>query len=64
MYVSRLSADSPSYRQINEYMKRFPDIPDILELDRLTVAGDVRFGRNISLKVLALLTALANLKIL
>jgi UTP--glucose-1-phosphate uridylyltransferase len=38
------------FHDINEYMKRFPDIPDILELDRLTVAGDVRFGRNISLK--------------
>jgi UTP--glucose-1-phosphate uridylyltransferase len=40
-------------------MKRFPDIPDILELDRLTVAGDVRFGRNISLKVLGRLLAVS-----
>ena len=30
---------------------RFGSIPDILELDHLTVSGDVTFGRGVSLRV-------------
>ncbi len=36
---------------MSEYVKRFKELPDILELDRLTVAGDVTFGDGVSLKV-------------
>lgn len=30
---------------------RFAGMPDILELDHLTVSGDVTFGKKVSLKV-------------
>lgn len=33
-------------------LDRFDNIPDMLELDHLTVSGDVTFGKNVSLKVL------------
>lgn len=32
-------------------MRRFDNIPDMLELDHLTVSGDVTFGKNVVLKV-------------
>jgi UDP-N-acetylglucosamine pyrophosphorylase len=32
-------------------MNRFKGIPDILELDQLTVSGDVTFGAGVVLKV-------------
>lgn len=31
--------------------RRFANIPDIIELDHLTVSGDVTFGRGVSLRV-------------
>ncbi len=31
-------------------MKRFASVPDILELDHLTVSGNVMFGRGVSLR--------------
>ncbi|MEQ2217542.1 UTP--glucose-1-phosphate uridylyltransferase [Xenoophorus captivus] len=34
----------------HEYLTRFESIPDMLELDHLTVSGDVTFGKNVSLK--------------
>ena len=37
--------------QVQEYLTRFESIPDMLELDHLTVSGDVTFGKNVSLKV-------------
>jgi len=36
--------------KLNLFLSRFATIPDILELDHLTVSGDVTFGRNVSLK--------------
>ncbi|KAK1904947.1 UTP--glucose-1-phosphate uridylyltransferase [Dissostichus eleginoides] len=33
-----------------EYVNRFESIPDMLELDHLTVSGDVTLGKNVSLK--------------
>ena len=32
-------------------LDRFVNIPDMLELDHLTVSGDVTFGKNVTLKV-------------
>ena len=32
-------------------MRRFESVPDLLELDHLTVSGDVTFGKHVSLKV-------------
>lgn len=34
-----------------EFLKRFASIPDMLELDHLTVSGDVTFGKGVVLKV-------------
>lgn len=36
---------------MQEFLYRFDNIPDMLELDHLTVSGDVTFGKNVSLKV-------------
>ena len=36
--------------QIQQFQKRFKKIPKILELDHLTVTGDVYFGRNVTLR--------------
>jgi hypothetical protein len=37
--------------QVKEFLSRFATIPDLIELDHLTVSGDVTFGRDVSLKV-------------
>ena len=33
-------------------LERFENIPDMLELDHLTVSGDVTFGKKVTLKVI------------
>ena len=38
--------------QVREMLERFENIPDMLELDHLTVSGDVTFGKNVTLKVI------------
>jgi len=38
------------FKRVGDFMKRFKGIPDILELDRLTVSGDVTFGEGIRMK--------------
>ena len=35
---------------MNEFLKRFATIPDIIELDHLTVSGNVTFGKGVVLK--------------
>lgn len=40
------------FAKVKSYLSRFATIPDILELDHLTVSGDVTFGRNVTLKVI------------
>ena len=37
--------------KVNEFLKRFGSIPDSLELDHLTVSGDVTFGKGVILRV-------------
>ena len=39
-----------SCSQIQQFQKRFKKIPKIIELDHLTVTGDVYFGRNVTLR--------------
>jgi len=39
-----------NFSKVKEFMTRFPTIPDVLELNHLTVSGDVNFGRNVVLK--------------
>lgn len=38
------------FDKVKEFLNRFQGIPDILELDHLTVSGNVWFGREITLK--------------
>lgn len=38
------------FKKVHEYQKRFETIPRMLELDHLTVSGDVTFGRGVTLK--------------
>lgn len=38
------------FKKIQNFQKRFKKIPKILELDHLTVTGDVYFGRNVTLR--------------
>uniref|UniRef100_A0A7N6B3H0 UTP--glucose-1-phosphate uridylyltransferase n=1 Tax=Anabas testudineus TaxID=64144 RepID=A0A7N6B3H0_ANATE len=39
-----------SFTKVQDFLTRFENIPDMLELDHLTVSGDVTFGKNVSLK--------------
>jgi UDP-N-acetylglucosamine pyrophosphorylase len=36
---------------VKDFLYRFQSIPDCLELDSLTVSGDVTFGKGVSLRV-------------
>ena len=46
------------FTTIDNYLRRFPHgVPDILELDHLTVSGDVYFGANIKLKGTVIIVA-------
>ncbi|KAH8119209.1 UTP--glucose-1-phosphate uridylyltransferase-domain-containing protein [Phellopilus nigrolimitatus] len=38
------------FKKIQQFQKRFRKIPKIIELDHLTVTGDVYFGRNVTLR--------------
>ncbi|CAL1541637.1 unnamed protein product [Lymnaea stagnalis] len=38
------------FSKVKDFLTRFASIPDLLELDHLTVAGDVNFGKNVSLR--------------
>ncbi|PNF34779.1 UTP--glucose-1-phosphate uridylyltransferase [Cryptotermes secundus] len=38
------------FSKVKEFLSRFANIPDLIELDHLTVSGDVTFGRGVSLK--------------
>jgi UTP--glucose-1-phosphate uridylyltransferase len=41
---------SDHFKKIQQFQKRFKKIPKIVELDHLTVTGDVYFGRNVTLR--------------
>ena len=43
--------------QIQQFQKRFKKIPKIIELDHLTVTGDVYFGRNVTLRGTVIIVA-------
>ncbi|KAF7321635.1 UTP--glucose-1-phosphate uridylyltransferase [Mycena kentingensis (nom. inval.)] len=38
------------FRKVHQFLKRFKSIPSMIDLDLLTVAGDVTFGRDIVLR--------------
>ncbi|XP_053471898.1 UTP--glucose-1-phosphate uridylyltransferase isoform X2 [Ictalurus furcatus] len=39
-----------SFTKVQDFLQRFESIPDMLELDHLTVSGDVTFGKQVTLK--------------
>ncbi|XP_029647049.1 UTP--glucose-1-phosphate uridylyltransferase isoform X2 [Octopus sinensis] len=39
-----------TFQKVKEFLARFASIPDMLELDHLTVSGDVTFGKGVVLK--------------
>jgi hypothetical protein len=43
--------------QVANFQKRFKTIPSLLEVDHLTVAGDVSFGRNVVLRGTVIIVA-------
>jgi len=47
----------PEFTKINDYSDRFSGIPDLLELDHLTISGDVTIGRNVTLKGTVIIVA-------
>lgn len=38
------------FKKVADFLKRFASIPDILELDHLTVSGNVTFGKGVHLR--------------
>eukprot|EP00033_Pygsuia_biforma_P000665 GCRY01000782.1.p1 GENE.GCRY01000782.1~~GCRY01000782.1.p1 ORF type:complete len:506 (+),score=85.89 GCRY01000782.1:87-1604(+) len=40
---------SSQFKKVSDYLKRFASTPNILELEHLTVVGDVFFGKNVTL---------------
>ncbi|KAK3742238.1 hypothetical protein QZH41_009024 [Actinostola sp. cb2023] len=40
----------PFYKKVKDFLSRFETIPDMLELDHLTVSGDVTFGKGVTVK--------------
>ncbi|KAK7692934.1 hypothetical protein QCA50_004575 [Cerrena zonata] len=45
------------FKKIAQFQKRFKKIPKIIELDHLTVTGDVYFGRNVTLRGTVIIVA-------
>lgn len=46
-----------TFKKVANYQKRFKSIPEMIELDHLTVQGDVVFGRNIVLRGTVIIVA-------
>jgi len=63
MNPKRVPASEPlvklgeEFKSVDELEKRFKSIPTILELDHLTVSGNVTFGANITLKGTVIIVA-------
>ncbi|KAI9477899.1 MAG: UTP--glucose-1-phosphate uridylyltransferase family [Benjaminiella poitrasii] len=45
------------FKKVNDFLTRFKKIPHILELDHLTVTGDVCFGSNVELRGTVIIVA-------
>merc|ERR1712212_851282 len=39
-----------NFKKVSAFLSRFGSIPDLLELDHITVSGDVTFGKGVSLR--------------
>ncbi|KAK7310552.1 hypothetical protein RJT34_08124 [Clitoria ternatea] len=53
----------PEFEKVGDFQNRFRSIPSIIELDSLTVRGDVWFGDNITLKGQVTIAAKPGLKL-
>eukprot|EP00871_Galdieria_phlegrea_P005504 jgi/Galph1/5955/GphlegSOOS_G4545.1 len=54
----------PEFQKVADYNARFETIPDLLELDHLTVSGDVSFGSGVKLKGTVIIVASRGNKIM
>jgi UTP--glucose-1-phosphate uridylyltransferase len=45
------------FKKVAAYQSRFKNIPSMLELDHLTVSGDVKFGRKVTLRGTVIIVA-------
>lgn len=50
MCVPTIKLIGENFKKIDRYEDSFKGIPDLLELDSLTVSGNVKFGKNVVLK--------------
>ncbi|WUR03484.1 UTP-glucose-1-phosphate uridylyltransferase (UGP1) [Vairimorpha necatrix] len=50
MNVPTVKLIGKNFKMIDKYEDSFRGVPDLLELDSLTVSGDVKFGKNVVLK--------------
>jgi UTP--glucose-1-phosphate uridylyltransferase len=41
----------PEFAHLSDFVRRVPVIPDVLDLEHLTVSGDVYFGRGVIVRV-------------
>ena len=63
MNDARLFASTPviklgdHFKKVANFQKRFKTIPEMVELDHLTVAGDVSFGRKVILRGTVIIVA-------
>jgi len=48
---------SEQFQKIDQFQKRFKQVPHMLELDHLTVSGDVYFGRNVTVRGTVIIVA-------
>jgi UTP--glucose-1-phosphate uridylyltransferase len=48
------------FKKVNNYLSRFGSMPDVLDLDHLTVSGDVTFGRGVVLRGTVIIVAQQN----
>jgi len=67
MNPARLFGDVPliklgddHFKKVKDFLSRFETIPDIIELDHLTVSGNVRFGKNVILRGTVIIIAQEN----
>ncbi|KAA8499890.1 UTP--glucose-1-phosphate uridylyltransferase [Porphyridium purpureum] len=45
------------FKNVTDYAERLGSIPDIIDLEHLTVSGDVRFGKNVTLRGTVIIVA-------
>jgi len=69
MNPSRMFSSTPviklgdHFKKVQQFQKRFKSMPSMLELDHLTVSGDVSFGRGVTLRGTVIIVANENNKI-